>query len=143
MTPLRLEADDPQVLEHTANAIVASRDIKPLLRFRCNKCRKRTVLLAMVGDVPGFCQLFASSWEVEPDEHRVVSGGRELKGRKKRRWIAENYETTSLSGEPVDAPLRHGVMALLALPFGMPRLPGPYGPLRTSRRLRGRSHRDD
>jgi hypothetical protein len=50
------------------------------------------------------------------NEQRVLADGRDLKGRERRRWLAENYETIEESGEPIDAPLRHGVTALLALP---------------------------
>ena len=103
---LRLQADDSEVAARTSDAMEASNTCKPLIRFRCNRCVRSTVLAA-VGDVPGFGPLFASSWEMEPNEHRVVSDCRELKGREKRRWIADNYETKE-SGEPIDAPLAAG-----------------------------------
>jgi hypothetical protein len=114
---LRLQADDPDVGARTDQALNAAATVKPLLRFRCDTCRK--VVLAIVGDVPGYGGLFTSSWAVEPDGHRVVANGRELKGRERKRWIAEHDETIEESGAPIDDPLMHGVVALLEVPAGM------------------------
>jgi hypothetical protein len=70
-----------------------------------------------VGDIPNYGPLFVSSWAVETTEHRVVDNrGRELKGRERRRWLDDNYDTLEASGEPVDDPLREAVRALLSLP---------------------------
>jgi hypothetical protein len=116
---LRIQADDPDVLTRTAEALELSTTLgKPPLRMRCEQCRRR---LAQVGDIPGYGPLFTSSWEVPaPEEHSVIVNGRELHGRELRRWFDDNYETLSQSGEPIDAPLRDAVIALLALPATMP-----------------------
>ncbi len=112
--PLRIQADDPDVLARTGEALRLAAGIKPPLQLRCAQCRD---LLARVGDVPIYGALFVSSWKVEiGNEQRVLADDRDLKGRERRRWLAENYETIEESGEPIDAPLRHGVTALLALP---------------------------
>ena len=55
--PLRLEADDPQVLEHSAKAVQAPRRA-PRLLFRCNECNSE---LAHVWYVPNMGPLFVSS----------------------------------------------------------------------------------
>lgn len=117
MPLLRLQADDPAVLARTAEAVEASRQVKrPPLTFQCARCQTK---LARVGDVPGYGPLFTSSWEVWPEEESVVVNGRELRGRERSRWLAEHYETIEQSGRNIDAPLRHGVVALLALPTSM------------------------
>jgi hypothetical protein len=117
-TPLRTQANDPEVLARTGEALeIAATLGKPPLRLHCNECRG---LLARVGDIPGYGALFVSSWEVPaPPSLDVTVNGRKLRRRELRRWVAENYETISQSGEPIDAPLRDAVIALLALPATM------------------------
>src|SRR5215216_4663704 len=112
--PLRLSANDPGVLARTREALTISAGMSdPPLRLRCAECYS---MLGRAGDLPNYGPLFVSSWCVEPQEHHVVVNGRELKGRERRRWFAENYETIEESGEPIDAPLRDAVIALLSLP---------------------------
>ncbi|MEZ0382177.1 hypothetical protein [Mycobacterium sp. pW045] len=123
---LRLEAGDPAVRERTAAAVQASNEqgVRPTLEIRCSKCRAK---LATVGTVPEFGPLFASSWAVTADSwHRVIVNGEVLGDRARSRWISEHYETLSASGKPMNEPLRHGIIALLALP---PQLEQDYPPL--------------
>ena len=117
--PLRIQADDPDVLARTGEALRLAAGIK----HRCScavgsaeTCWRVSAMYRSMG------ALFVSSWKVETgNEQRIVVGGRELKDRERRRWLAENYEAIEESGEPIDAPLTHGVTALLCLPPELPR----------------------
>jgi len=116
---LRLEPTDPAVRARTGAAVLASNEhrVKPTLTVRCAKCRG---LLAQIGDVPAYGPLFTSSWPALSDDAvRVVVNGAELRDPRRTRWMAEHYETMAESGRPMDAPIRHAVVALLALPVGM------------------------
>jgi hypothetical protein len=111
---LRLEADDPAVLELTGLALhdaIAIPD--PPLRLVCSRCG---ALLARAGDT-GHGPLFTSSWHCEPEiGYSVVVNGRKLSRSEAIKWRAQHDELVQRRGEPMHAPLLHGVTALLTLP---------------------------
>lgn len=115
--PLRLQADDPVVLERTGQALADSVPIaRPPLSLTCDQCGHT---LARVGDTT-FGPLFTSTWEVPaPMGQVVVVNGERLRPRAARRFVEQHTEFVDQSGRPMATPLLHGVVALLALPAGM------------------------
>ena len=114
---LRLEADDPAVLDRTGAALEISVGItRPPVKFVCGRCGH---LLARLGDIPGYGPLFVSWWDVEPEPPHIVVNGRRLRGREAVRHRDATMPVVYREGEPLSTPLRHGVTALLALPAGM------------------------
>ena len=113
MTVLRLEADDPAVLEFTGLALHDSVDIPDPPRLLCKSCQRK---LGAAGDT-AHGPLFVSSWEYEPPlSHSVTVNGRRLSRRAAIRWREEHDELVERRGEPLHKPLEHGVTALLLLP---------------------------
>jgi hypothetical protein len=114
---LRLQADDPAVLEQTGRALADSQSIgRPSLSFTCDQCG-RTV--ARVGDTP-HGPLFTSTWEIPaPEPVVIVLDGERLRPRAARRFVEQHTDLVGESGKSITAPLAHGVVALLALPAGM------------------------
>jgi hypothetical protein len=115
--PLRLEADDPAVLERTGRALEDSVSIRrPPLRLTCHQCGHE---LARVGDT-AHGPLFVSSWEVPaPEAHVYVVNGERLRPRAAHQFMEQHTELIEQAGPPMGTPFIHGVTALLALPAGM------------------------
>jgi hypothetical protein len=115
VSALRLVADDPAVFERTGHAMDDSRQIPdPALQLVCRRCG---AVLAKAGDT-AHGPLFTSTWLREPElGHAITVNGRRLSRsqtiRHRERDLAER------SGKPLHAPVRHGAVALLALPAGM------------------------
>jgi hypothetical protein len=111
MALLRLEADDPKVLELTGAALYGAAEIQnPPLRVQCKRCGSQ---LGWGGDTPGG-PLFTSSWLVNPPGPTVIKiNGRALSPKAANRWVDEHEELRKRSGRPLRAPIRHGVRALL------------------------------
>lgn len=115
--PLRLQADDPAVLERTGRALADSQPIgRPPLSLICDQCGHT---LARIGDT-AHGPLFTSSWEVPaPMGQVIVVNGERLRPRAARRFVEQHTELIDQTGRPMTTPLVHGVVALLAVPAGM------------------------
>jgi hypothetical protein len=114
---LRLQADDPAVLERTGRALADSQPIgRPPLSFICDQCGRT---LARVGDT-AHGPLFTSTWEVPaPMGQVIVVNGERLRPRAARRFVEQHTDLVEESGKSMATPLAHSVVALLALPAGM------------------------
>lgn len=110
----RLDPDDDAVWERTLAAVVAARDLRPLLvRCRTGGC----VLARCAATAHG--PLFTSSWPVELAAHaHVTVDGVRLSDRAARRWLEQQRQAGGVeqSGPPIEDREIHGVLALLALP---------------------------
>ena len=110
---LRLEADDPRVLERTQRALEESAHAKPV-KIRCAGCQSTVALIGTTASGP----LFISSWPAErPTDHAVRVNEVELAPRAARKWVDKQHPLVARSGAPVDRPEVHGSVALLALPI--------------------------
>jgi hypothetical protein len=111
VTLLRLEADDPEVLELTGIALHDALDIPdPPLRVACQRCGAQ---LGRGGDT-AHGPLFTTSWLVNPPGSTVITvNGRVLSYKTASRWVDEHEKLLDSSGKPLRAPIRHGVRALL------------------------------
>jgi hypothetical protein len=114
---LRLQADDPAVLERTGRALTDSQLIRrPPLSFTCDHCGRT---LARVGDT-AHGPLFTSTWEIPaPMPQVIVVNGERLRPRAARKFVEQHTDLVEESGKSMATPLAHGVVALLALPAGM------------------------
>jgi hypothetical protein len=109
--PLRLEADDHDVLARTGLALQDANAIPdPPLRLLCRKCGAQ---LAQAGDT-AHGPLFTSTWEYEPElGHVVTVNGRTLNRRETIAWREANETLAYREGSAMTSPLAHGVRALL------------------------------
>jgi hypothetical protein len=111
VTLLRMEADDPEVLELTGIALHDAPEIPdPALRVACQRCGAQ---LGRGGDT-AHGPLFITSWLANPPSSTVISvNGRVLSYKNATRWVDEHEKLLDRSGKPLRAPIRHGVRALL------------------------------
>jgi hypothetical protein len=111
VTLLRLEADDPEVLELTGIALHDVLEIPdPPLRVACQRCGAQ---LGRGGDTRNG-PVFTTSWLVNPPRSTVISiNGRVLSHKAASRWVDEHETLLASSGKPLSEPIRHGVRALL------------------------------
>lgn len=111
---LRLQAEDPDVLARTEEALKLSTAIsKPALEIRCQACGSS---LAGVADIPGFGPLFVSSWEnvIDVGPHVVDKDGGELSARARAKKRKKDWTLVSSSGPPMTGAYEpHGVIALI------------------------------
>jgi hypothetical protein len=112
MTELRLEADDPRVIELTLRALAAARQKPtPALTFKCKRCGKKLAFAGQTEHGP----LFVSTWMV-PIMSGVVLNGKHLTAREVRKESADNI-VFERGRQDFEEP--HGTLALFELPGGM------------------------
>jgi hypothetical protein len=109
---IRLQADDPGVLALTRTALEQSRHLTPALTIRCVDCR---AVLAHAGYTPTG-PLFTSTWRYALPADMNLNG--QPLNRRRQHRVEQELGAEVEGAEDIDGTT--GVIALLALPAGMP-----------------------